>query len=256
MSGGAVGRLFPGIEVIDVHAHLGYWGYPGSDGSLDGLRGLLDRSGFSKVIVSSALAIRYDVPEGNAAVARAAESDERIFGSVVFNAHYPEESGEQIRRYADHPRFVSAKIHPGYTGLTVNDPKNLAMIELLAERDLPLTFHSWSGDGPAAADVSGRFPKLTVIWFHALAGDYRRAAELAGGLPNVYLDFVTSTQERGKAEELVRLLGSRRLLFGTDQSLFDPVRPLGPVLEAGIGEEDRRRILGGNALELFEFDRG
>ena len=250
----ACAELFPGVEVIDAHAHLGSWGYPGSTGDLDEMRRLLDRSGFSKVIVSSALAIRYDAPEGNAEVARAAESDERIYGSVVLNPHYPQEARSEIERYADHPRFVSAKVHPSYTGMPIDAPPSLRMLEVLAEHGLPLTFHSWNGDGISAPRAARALPELTMVWFHALAGQYRLAAELARDLPNVYLDYVTSTQERGKVDALVEIIGAERLLFGTDQSLFDPVRPLGQVLEAGISDEDRRRILSLNARRIFDFD--
>ncbi|MGQ9663377.1 MAG: hypothetical protein ACUVWX_13715 [Kiritimatiellia bacterium] len=106
-------ELFPNIEIIDARAHLGRWGYPGFRGDLDDFRRLLDIAGFSKVIVSSVQAICYDVPAGNAEVAAAAESDERIYGSLVFNAHFPFEAQEQIAKYASHPRFVAVKIHPG-----------------------------------------------------------------------------------------------------------------------------------------------
>jgi hypothetical protein len=250
----AAAELCPGLEVIDVHAHLGRWGCPGSEGDVNELRRLLDRSGFSRVIVSSGMAIAYDVPGGNAEVARAAECDERIYGSVVFNARDQKESRAEVERYADHPRFVAAKFHPAYTGLALNAPENMRIIELVARKKLPLTFHSWNGDGPAAAEIARRFPKLPVIWFHALAADYRKAAELARDLPNVYLDYVTSTQERGKVELLVERLGADRLLFGTDQSLFEPIRPLGQLAEAEIGDRDRRKILAANARKLFRFD--
>jgi hypothetical protein len=243
------------VEVVDVHAHLGRWGHPGSAGGLDEFRRLVDQSGFSKVIISSVLAIAYDVPEGNAEVARAVESDERLYGSVVFNARYPEESRAEIERYADHPRFVSAKFHPAWTGLVINAPENLKVIELLAAKKLPVTFHSWTGDGPAAADIAKRFPELPIFWFHALAADYRKAAELARELPNVYLEFVTSTQERGKVELLVERVGADRMVFGTDMALFEPIRPLGMVAEAKISDQDRRKILGLTARRVFRFDQ-
>ena len=251
----AAHELVPGIEVIDVHAHLGRWGLPGVAGTLDDFRRLLDRSGFAKVVISSALAIAYDVPEGNAEVAQAVEADSRLYGSVVFNGHHWDQSRAEIERYADHPRFVSAKFHPANTGLALDAPENLRVIELLAARNVPVTFHTWTGDGPAAADIARRFPELPVFWFHALASDYREAVELARDLPNVYLDFVTSTQDRGKIETLVAGLGADRLVFGTDQSLFEPIRQLGSVVEASISDEDRRKILALTARRVFSLDR-
>lgn len=252
---GVAQRLFPGIDVIDVHGHLGNWGYPGNPGGPDQLRRLLDRSGFAKLVISSGQGLSYDPPEGNAAVARFAESDERVFGSFVINPNYPEESRAEIERYSDHPRFVSAKIYPPVTGVAPNAPACVAMAELLAEKRIPATFHTWTYDGEPLEKLAKRVPELTTVWFHAFAADYLRAAELAADLPNVYLEYVTSTQERTKVADLVAALGSHRLLFGTDQDLFDPVRPLGQLLEAEIDDEDKRRILCFNALEVFDFEK-
>lgn len=253
--GGAAAALFPGMEVIDVHGHVGRWGYPWTSGDGRETGRLLDLAGISKVIVSSGMAIAYDVPGGNAEVARAVESDGRIYGSVVFNARRQAESREEIERYADNPRFVAAKYHPAYTGLALNAPENMKIIELIAKKRLPLTFHSWTGDGAAAVEIAKRFPEIPVIWFHALATDYRKSVELARELPNVYLEYVTSTQERGKVELLVGGIGADRVLFGTDQTLFEPIRPLGQLAEAKISAADKRKILATNAKKVFNFDR-
>jgi uncharacterized protein len=255
MSDSNIARLLPGFEVIDVHAHFGRWEYPGDAIDADGFRRLTDRVGFSKVVVSSARALMYDVPEGNAEIARLAESDERFHGSVIFNGHFYDQAREQIERYAEHPRFVCAKIHTAMN-LAVNSPENLRVMELLAKKKLPLTMHTWTGDGPAAADAARRFPEVTFFWFHALASDYRKAAELAKPLPNVCLEFVTSTQERGKVEHLVRHFDADRMVFGTDQTLFSPIYALGPILDAKISDADWRKILSENAKRLLNFRKG
>jgi len=251
----AAEKLSPGFEVIDVHAHVGKWALDGIEGSVYELRKLLDLSGISKVIVSSVLALCYDAREGNAEVERFVESDERVYGAVVFNANYMDEARDEICRYADNPRFVCAKNHPSYARMPINAAPNLKMIELLSEKELPLTFHTWAGDGPRAADVAKRFPKLTMFWFHSLAGEYKLAAELVKNLPNVVLEYVTSTQERGKIEHLVSAVGADRLVFGTDESLQNPVYHLAPLYEANITDDDRRKILSENALRLFDFGK-
>ncbi len=255
MSETILARLLPGFEVIDVHAHFGRWEYPGAAIDLDAFRRMTDRMGFAKVVVSSRTALSYDVPEGNAEIARVAEADERFYGSVIFNGHYYDQAREQVERYADHPRFVCAKIHTAMN-LAVNAPENLRVMELLAARKLPLTMHTWTGEGAAAVDAAKRFPELTFFWFHAVAADYRKAAELARPLPNVCLEFVTSTQERGKVEHLVGHFDADRIVFGTDQSLLNPVYALGPILDAKISETDRRKILSENAARLLNFRKG
>ncbi len=255
MSESVLARPLPGFEVIDVHAHFGRLDYPGDTIDLDGFRRWTDQAGLAKVVVSSIRALAYDVPEGNAEIARVVAADKRFYGSVVFNGHYYDEAREQIERYANHPRFVCAKIHTSMN-LAANSPQNLRLMELLASRQLPLTMHTWTGDGPAAVEAAQRFPELTFFWFHALASDYRKAAELAKPLPNVCLEFVTSTQERGKVEHLVRHFDVDRMVFGTDQPLFTPIYALGPMLEAELTDAERRKILSENAKRLLNFRKG
>ncbi len=211
------------------------------------------RTAGSAAAMSSAKAITYHVPEGNADVARAAESDPRIYGAVTFNAQFRKEAGEQIRRYAEHPRFVCAKIHPAHMQLAVDHQANLDFYGLLAEKGLPLTVHTWTGDGPRAAEAAKRFPQTTFVWYHALADDYELAGRLARELPNVRLEFAVSRQIRGKVENLVTAAGAERVLFGTDESLINPIYALGPVLEADLSAEDLRRVMGANARSVFRF---
>jgi len=248
-------RLLPGVEVIDAHGHIGLWGAPGGDGSIDELRRLMDASGFSRIVISSANSIIYDVPGGNREVAAAIAADKRVYGAVTFNAHYPQEAREEILRYSEDPRFVAAKIHPGHMRIAVDHPDNMKLYELLAEQGLPLTAHTWTGDGPRVERVARAFPEVTFVWYHALADDYRLAAELAAELPNVYLEYAVSRQIPGKVETLVQIAGSERVLFGTDQTLINPVYALGPTLEADIAEEDRARVLGLNARRVFDFEK-
>ncbi len=251
----ACAKLLPGVEVIDAHGHIGLWSAPGSDGSIDELQRMLDISGFSKVVISSANSITYDVSGGNREIAEAVARDERIFGAVAFNANYPRESREEILRYAEHPRFVCAKIHPGHMGIGIDHPDNMKLYELLAKFKLPLTAHTWTGDGPCAAKVARELPELVCIWYHALADDYRLAAELATDLPNVYLEYAVSRQIPGKVETLVEIAGADKVLFGTDQTLINPVYALGPTLEARISESDRRKVLSENARKVFDFEK-
>jgi hypothetical protein len=189
-------------------------------------------------------------------VARAVDSDPRIYGAVTFNAQFREEAREEIRRYAEHPRFVCAKIHPAHMQVAINHQANLEFYGLLGEKGLPLTVHTWTGDGPRAAEAAKLFPQSTFVWYHALADDYELAGRLARELPNVRLEFAVSRQVRGKVEKLVAIAGVERVLFGTDQSLISPIYALGPVLEAGLPPEDLRRMMGANARSVFRFGTG
>ena len=68
--------------------------------------------------------------------------------------------------------------------------------------------------------------------------------------PNLYMCTCAGLQYRGM-EDMVRRLGADRILFGSDSVIFDPAYGIGPVAFADISEQEKRQILGENALKLL-----
>jgi hypothetical protein len=113
--------------------------------------------------------------------------------------------------------------------------------------------------------IALRYPQLNFVLPHFGAGYFREALMLADLCPNVYLDTSSSnawTKYEGLDLKTVfrralDVVGSGRLLFGTDSSFF----PRGwnyeifelqsrVLFELGVGSGDARRILGENLLSL------
>ena len=63
----------------------------------------------------------------------------------------------------------------------------------------------------------------------------------------VFLDTSGSVIDAGVVERAVRDLGADRLLFGCDMSLTASV---GRIRAAELDDQDRRKILGANALKI------
>ena len=59
------------------------------------------------------------------------------------------------------------------------------------------------------------------------------------------------TGERGRIEDLVRRVGSDRILYGTDMPWFDEYQAVGGVVSADISEDDMRNILYRNAESIL-----
>ena len=116
--------------------------------------------------------------------------------------------------------------------------------------------------------VALRFPHLNFVIPHFGAGYFREALMLADLCPNVYFDTSSSNEwvkyqvpaisVRDAFRRSLDLLGPRRLLFGTDSSIF----PRGWVSgvfdtqstllhELGIGGDDAALILGGNLRRIL-----
>jgi uncharacterized protein len=132
---------------------------------------------------------------------------------------------------------------------------------------LPSPFDLRLGDPLAVAAVAQRYPSVPVIIPHFGAGLLRETLMAAEQSSNIYLDTSSSNSWmkyypgltlEAVFRQALGVLGSRRLLFGTDSSFF----PRGwqqPIFEAqvaaleaiGTPQEDRGRIFGGNFGRLF-----
>lgn len=116
--------------------------------------------------------------------------------------------------------------------------------------------------------LAAEFPKARFIVPHFGAGMFREAMTLADLCPNVFIDTSSSNKWMSYEPSPVDLptvfkralavVGSRRLLFGTDSSFFPRgwnadvfYAQVNALLEIGASEEQARAIFGGNLRRLL-----
>ena len=93
-------------------------------------------------------------------------------------------------------------------------------------------------------DVVQRYPNVKFFLGHSIFGDWNSAERcVKESSGNVYLELTAIPGERGIVEDLVRRVGSDRLLFGTDMPWFDEYQAVGGIVSADISEDDMRNIL-------------
>jgi len=68
----------------------------------------------------------------------------------------------------------------------------------------------------------------------------------------VILDLTTSNHCYGMIEHAVATVGADRIVFGSDTPFISAAGAVGKVLYARIPDEDKAKILGGNAKRIFE----
>lgn len=156
------------------------------------------------------------------------------------------------------------KIHPTVQAFYPDDPTMMEVYEEAQHLGLVIFFHGGrAGIEPQSRQryamprhyeaVLSNFPDLQVILGHAGARDGDAMLELALRYDNAWLGI--HGQGITRLDEIIRRTGGDRLLFGTDWPFYHIGMSLAKVLicTQKPGQTDlRRRILRGNALQLFD----
>ncbi len=225
------------------------------------------------------------IPGDEATVARAVSlHPDRFFGLFLFDPTQPD-AVERMDRAAGNKHLHCVCLFPAMHRYSMNDPRVAAVVEVAAAHrmavfvhcgvlsvgvrkklGLPSPFDMRYSNPIDLHPVAVQFPQVRFIVPHFGAGMFREALMLADLCPNVWLD-TSSTNHWMAYEELdlrtvlrraIEVLGTRRLLFGTDSSFF-PRGWQAPVLEAqtkalyelGLDEAQARQILGENLESLM-----
>jgi uncharacterized protein len=138
----------------------------------------------------------------------------------------------------------------------------------VTDEDIPLCLHV---NEPVGHPYPGKYdpglgalyaviadhPDATVIFSHWGGGllFYELMPEVSGALKNCYYDTAATPYlyTEGIYETARNIIGSRRILFGTDFPLLSPGRYLEPIRKCIADEEARADILGGNAARLLKI---
>jgi predicted TIM-barrel fold metal-dependent hydrolase len=178
-----------------------------------------------------------------------------LYGLVWANPKIPGYVEETARLLED-PRFRGIKLHPTLDGFHPNDPSIHPLMELLAERDLPVLIHCghpiftlpWSIE-----ELVVRFPEAKVILGHMGHGNIvyiNGAIDVAARNPNVYLE-TSGMPMHTKIREAVERVGPERVLYGSDAPFHHPSVEIQKVRVSGLEPELVERVLGENGRSLF-----
>lgn len=101
------------------------------------------------------------------------------------------------------------------------------------------------------AELAKRFPEIKFVCAHA-GGEWEKGIRAIRGRPNVLAETSGFDATAGFIDMAVRELGADRVIFGSHL----PSRSLGTeiskVLNAGISDEDKKKIFGSNLRRLLK----
>jgi hypothetical protein len=123
--------------------------------------------------------------------------------------------------------------------------------------------HEYSGKGSITPDILysfiTAFPNVKLVCAHWGGGlpFYALMPEVARALDNVFFDTAATVflYKPEIFDQVSRIIGSDKILFGTDYPLMHQNRVIAQVQSAQLLEEDKARILGANARKLLYRDK-
>ena len=145
------------------------------------------------------------------------------------------------------------------------------LLTLMEEQGIPLMLHAnervghdYPGKGRTPLErfyeLICSFPRLTVLLAHWGGGllFYELMPEVSKRMANVYYDTAASPFLFSNKIYTIacRVVGSDRILFGTDFPLLSPQRYFQELRESGLSEEDQKKILGLNLARLLAVGSG
>ena len=252
------------INVIDSHAHIshegamgvGYLPQPNSDA--DGMVRRNRRLGIRRFATSAWIGIYVDCEEGNRVVKAAHDQyPDDVIGYATLDPNYlpPEEFHAAMELVHGPWGFPGMKPYHPRVRIPYNSPRYDMWYEYGNEHRLFCLLHS-SGGGflKEVADISARFPEITFLLAHS-GGDFPTARErlpLVKERGNVFLEITLTPVTYGVIEYMVREVGARKVLFGTDAPMRDPIPQFGWMCYSRCSDEELRLMLGDNMQGILD----
>jgi len=195
-------------------------------------------------------------PGNDRTAAFVALNPERFVGFAYVSPLMVDRVVPELERAVDDLGFRAIKLYPPYTPHPLNDPIWDPVYEFANDRGLAVLSHTDTSEQSQPrllAQAAQRFPKARFVAGHSGNIEPARGQAIASAqrCPNFYLETCSTYRSPGVIEELVREAGADRVLFGSDTPLMDPRAQIGKIITADLTDEEKRMVLGGNAIRLL-----
>jgi uncharacterized protein len=245
------------MPIFDVYCEWGASRW--TTGDMTELADKLGRAGVTHAGVASLLAARSNFLEGNYKLNAALQSPPqgpRLFGYLTLNPNYPDQSGQDLKRYMSSRAWIGARLDPDTSGQPLESVATDDLIQSYRRYVKPLVVHvSGESEVQHLGEVARAVPQMKIVVLHAGGDAWVDCLALAKKQLNLILEPCSGGTDRGKIEQAVELIGAHRVVFGSGYPRQAPGAALGAVADARIAEHDRAAVLSGTAMRLFGLTR-
>jgi uncharacterized protein len=234
---------------------------PRGDGTIDGLRRMMDAAGIDRAMCLGIANVPEHVARTNEFIGSVDRSRFVPFGTV----HPALPDAENLRHLRDNG-IPGVKLHPLFQDLSLGDPRVVELVEALASAGIIVITHAGAGADAAANDrgapqhvraLVDKLPNLRLIACHY--GGYHRldeAEDLVVG-SRAYLETSwppTLTElDADRVRGIIARHGADRVVFGSDWPMTDPAAEIAGIRALGLTAADEAAILGGNLAALLDL---
>lgn len=251
-------------RVIDAHTHIGPyylsgWQQKRDKTDLDSLMQLMAQLGVDAIVTAPHPLVQGHMELANRMAAEAAEAyPGRIYGYISIVPPCGEQAVRQaLREYGENKNFVGLKLLCGvYHGQLLQKEYEYAL-DFADEMRCPVLMHIWENTPPQTQirDVLQRHHDLHLIVAHQGGGSAKQTDGLVPIMQefeNVSMELCGSLFNTYAVEDLARLVGAQRLIFGTDSINLDMRYDFGKVAFSPMPDADKEAIFAENFLRLTE----
>jgi predicted TIM-barrel fold metal-dependent hydrolase len=258
-----------GMFVFDAHSHVygpmrTIWGVIGQTAD-DWIR-RMDSNGIDMAMIMGTyqLAVQDQRLVTDTTIAAVEKYPDRFIGFVWASPMWEEAALDEMRRAAD-GGLRGLKLYPhGQGGYPIDSPLVDPLVDLAEELDWVTMVHtdidSKVCSPHLAIRLAKRHPNVPVIFAHmGLNPDVTHfIPDYVKDTPNIYLDTSASPNLPQFVYKTPMAVIPDRMLFGSDAPTLSPEVELKKVEVAedlfGLTKEEKRKVLGGNAVRLFKID--
>lgn len=251
------------MPVIDAHAHI----YPeklaeravkaigefyqiemdGGAGTGDDCVKVCETTPITHFIVHSVATTAHSVETINSFIASECEKHPEFIGFATMHPDYENMEAEIGRAIG--LGLHGVKLHPDTQAVDIDDPRLMELYEIIAGR-LPLVVHTgdyrYDYSHPRRLKrVLEAFPDLVVDAAHYGGWSIPEIGYDVLHDERVFIDTSSSIFMMGtrRAEELIKLWGADRVMFGTDYPMWDQEEEYRLIMTLDLSDDDREKVL-------------
>lgn len=238
--------------IVDAHTHLGYFPVFNVSLDADGLVNLMDEYGITYSVL-------FSLPN-ELTLEAVRRYSERLCGLVWVNPYDGEVALEAIENAVSSWGFKGVKMHPLLDSYLPDTEIVHPVMELARKLEIPVLFHC--GHPPWSlpwhfGNLADTFPDVSIVLGHMGHGHIvyiNGAIEVAKRHDNVYLE-TSGMPMHSKIKEAADVVGIDRVMYGSDAPFGHQAFELKKIEVSGLKGDELDRVLGENALKLFQIDR-
>lgn len=221
---------------------------------VEGVIGTMDKHGIEKAVLVPAMAVDSDFRLGNKELFEIIRANERLFGYLVVNPSYPDESIKLMRSAMVSPKFLAVGFFTGASRPYPNLDDCADILNAYRRFAKPVFVQTPNGEAVSAAvEMAKEFPGLKFVLGSMGGSEWKRCIAHSRQL-NVLLE-TSGSFDSEKIEEATEHFGAHRLLYGSNAPFSDPACELALIRSSEIEEASKEKILGQNAHRWLGIDQ-